>query len=98
MTNAGQLDQIGLTQKSVCAIVVTYFPDQGFAQRIRIAKDQVAALVVVDNSCNRSVGLQLEAIRGSGVHLQRSECWSGCRVELGTRVGEGNWISAGLVA
>ncbi len=67
--NAGRLDRVDPMRTSVCAIVVAYFPDQGFAQRIQIARDQVAALVVIDNSCDSSVGVQLEAIRGSGVHL-----------------------------
>jgi rhamnosyltransferase len=84
--NAGRLDPIGPTQKSVCAIAVTYFPDEGVAQRIRIAKDQVAALVVVDNSCDSSIALQLEAIRGSGVHLIFNEGNAGLAAALNSGI------------
>lgn len=36
--------------ESVCAVVVAYFPDDGFAERLRTLLPQVITLVVVDNT------------------------------------------------
>ena len=37
-------------KNSVCAVVVTYFPDSGFEERLRMILPQVESLVMVDNS------------------------------------------------
>lgn len=38
------------TSESVCAVVVTYFPDSGFIDRLKHVVPQVARIVVVDNT------------------------------------------------
>ncbi len=39
-----------ITVKSVCAVVVAYFPDDGFESRLASIVGQVATLVIVDNT------------------------------------------------
>jgi len=40
------------TIKDVCAVVVTYFPDSNFPERIRKIAEQVGKVIIVDNGSN----------------------------------------------
>lgn len=51
--------------EAVCAVVVTYFPDEGFAERLTSLLPQVDALVVVDNTPAPGCAQQLMALRKS---------------------------------
>ncbi len=40
-----------LKKTNICAIIVTYYPDSGFAERLHALLPQVGDVIVVDNSC-----------------------------------------------
>ena len=49
-TSISTVHSSGVTAEKVCAVVVTYFPDTGLAERLKILLPQVATLIVVDNT------------------------------------------------
>jgi rhamnosyltransferase len=57
--------------QGVCAVVVAYFPDDGFSGRLRIIAPQVDALVVVDNTLGQAGAWQTELTkdRTGRIHL-----------------------------
>lgn len=57
--------------ETVCAVVVAYFPDEGFAQRLKDILPQVGELVVVDNTPGQGCAPQLMGLREGGrrIHL-----------------------------
>lgn len=58
------------SNKRVCAIVVAYYPDQGFGARLESILPQVDALVVVDNTPGGICALQLDSLRENSTQLQ----------------------------
>jgi len=53
----------------VCAVVVAYFPDEGFEERLRTILLQVARLVVVDNTPDAiSLSPEIKAVWGERLH------------------------------
>lgn len=56
------------SMESVCAVVVAYFPDEGFEARLQIILPQVARLVIVDNTPN-TMPLSPEIIAAWGGHI-----------------------------
>lgn len=61
----------GAAAETVCAVVVAYFPDKDFAERLKVLLPQVDALVVVDNTPSAECVPQLMSLRdGEGrIHL-----------------------------
>ncbi len=61
---AGQAAGTALTpgQRDVCAVVVTYHPDDGFEGRIRRVALQVGRVVVVDNGSNETATSRLRQL------------------------------------
>jgi rhamnosyltransferase len=58
------------TSGSVCAIVVTYFPDDAFGVRLRSLLPQVGCVVIVDNTPEESAAGQLKVFGdAANVHL-----------------------------
>jgi rhamnosyltransferase len=57
--------------ETVCAVVVAYFPDEGFAERLQDILPQVGELVVVDNTPRQGCAPQLMVLREGGrrIHL-----------------------------
>lgn len=53
---------------SVCAVVVAYFPDEGFEARLQTILPQVAKLVIVDNTPD-AISLSPDMIAAWGEHL-----------------------------
>lgn len=56
---------------SVCAVVVAYFPDGGFEQRIQALLPQVETLIVVDNTPDESNSARLDVLKksSSAIHI-----------------------------
>ncbi len=73
--------------KTVCAIVVTYHPDSGFADRMERVAKQVGQIVIVDN---RSQGESVERIQEVAerlrIHLISNACNEGIARALNTGV------------
>jgi rhamnosyltransferase len=82
VTHTAQFDVDAPTRKGVCAIVVTYFPDARFAERIKVAKEQVDMLVVIDNSGNNSPLHQFKELSDDRVHLIFNEFNTGLAAAL----------------
>lgn len=57
------------TTNSICAVVVAYFPDQGFEERLQTLLPQVEALVVVDNTPGGCCTLQLKTLVSREKHV-----------------------------
>lgn len=56
--------------EAVCAVVVAYFPDEGFSDRLQVVLSQVGALVVVDNTPRQAGGRRPLLRGGEGrIHL-----------------------------
>src|SRR5579864_8232422 len=56
--------------KTVCAVVVTYYPDSGFADRMEMVAKQVGQIVIVDNrSQGESVGRIQEVVNRLGLNF-----------------------------
>jgi rhamnosyltransferase len=73
------------TSDSVCAIVVTYFPDKEFNERLQKLLPQVAEVVVVDNTPEESATPDLKNIlqnNAVGVHLIKNRINAGISAAL----------------
>jgi rhamnosyltransferase len=56
--------------ETICAVVVTYYPDSGFADRMERVAKQVGQIVIVDNrSQGESLGRIQEVVERLGIHL-----------------------------
>lgn len=56
---------MNFSNDDVCAVVVTYFPGSGFAERLGIISKQVKQVIIVDNSSNVAVSQNLDiALQG----------------------------------
>ena len=56
--------------ETICAVVVTYYPDLGFADRMERVAKQVGQIVIVDNrSLGESVGRIQGVVERLGIHL-----------------------------
>jgi rhamnosyltransferase len=61
------------SKENICAILVTYFPDQGLCDRLQRTKLQVAHIVIVDNASDRETFGHLQvALLLPGVDLIRN--------------------------
>jgi glycosyltransferase involved in cell wall biosynthesis len=49
----------------VCAVVITYFPDAGFPERLEKIAAQVSRVIVVDNGTTGQSGMNLEKALGA---------------------------------
>ncbi len=54
------------TSDKVCAVVITYFPDADFPERLAKIAAQVSRVIVVDNGTTGESGLHLETALGVG--------------------------------
>jgi len=60
-------DTAPLTLDPVCAVIVTYFPDPAFSERLRQLLPQVAEAVIIDNTPQNSIApCLLAAVQGMG--------------------------------
>jgi rhamnosyltransferase len=57
------------SRENICAIVVTYFPDAQFVARLDRIQQQVAQVIVVDNTDNPGPGIFPEVTGPSGVEV-----------------------------
>lgn len=69
MADRDQLHGTAPGQQGVCAIVVTYFPDDRFIDRLRMVTEQVDMLVVVDNSGDSAVTHEVQELGGDRIQL-----------------------------
>jgi rhamnosyltransferase len=60
------------SRENICAIVVTYFPDAQFIARLDRIHQQVARIIVVDNTGNPGSGIFLEVANRSGIEVIRN--------------------------
>jgi len=83
MSEPQQERAIAEAPDSVCAIVVAYFPDRQFDERIRGLLPQVAKVVVVDNTPEESATSLQEILRDTAqVHLIENRFNAGISVAL----------------
>lgn len=69
-SKAAQPALLAPTAKSICVVVVAFFPDQAFVERLRGLLPQVGALVVVDNTPEESCVQQMRLLVEEGrVHV-----------------------------
>ena len=54
----------------MCAVVVAYHPDSGFAERVTRIGEEVAAVLVVDNGSNTEAVAELCAIQRAGEFVE----------------------------
>jgi rhamnosyltransferase len=55
---------------TICAIVVTYYPDSGFADRMERVAKQVSQIVIVDNRSEGESARRIqEVVQRFGIHL-----------------------------
>jgi rhamnosyltransferase len=73
---------------SVCAVVVTYFPDQGFDERICTLLPQVGMLVIVDNTPDDKRICNLKKIYGNDARI--------CVIENSENLGIATALNQGL--
>ena len=52
--------------RGICAVVVTFHPDAGFAERLRRIEDQVGGVIVVDNASSEEARGRLTRLRDAG--------------------------------
>lgn len=78
------LPTTGMSPEAVCAVVVAYFPDEGFAERLQNILPQVDAVVVVDNTPTSGCGQRLMKLTRSagGIHLIENHRNAGIAVAL----------------
>ena len=66
----------GKSTEQVCAVVITFFPDAGFPERLEKIASQVSRVIVVDNGTTGQSGVNLERAleaRGSAACICNSE-------------------------
>ena len=74
---------IAPAKENICAVVVTYFPDAGFAERLAQIRGRVDRVVVVDNGSDaESYRYVLAATSGPGVCLLRNQANLGIAAAL----------------
>ncbi len=64
-----QLDRTAPARQDICAIVVTYFPDDRFVDRIKLVTEQVDMVVVVDNSGDSQITSRLQELGSDRIHM-----------------------------
>ncbi|HLH05641.1 MAG TPA: glycosyltransferase [Terriglobales bacterium] len=64
-----QPEQAAISKKDVCAILVTYFPDDDFCARLSAVQSQVSRIVIVDNSASDQVAVRLQQLCAHSVVL-----------------------------
>jgi len=55
----------GKSSEQVCAVVITFFPDSGFSDRLEKIAAQVSRMIVVDNGTTGESGVSLERALGA---------------------------------
>jgi len=73
-------------QESICAIVVTYHPDQGLPERIERISKQVGKVVIVDNNSNET---SLAMIRNTALNFQIHLILNNKNVGVATALNQG---------
>jgi rhamnosyltransferase len=63
---------IAPSRGNICAIVVTYFPDAQFVARLDRIQQQVAQVIVIDNTDNPAPGIFPEVTGRSGIEVIRN--------------------------
>jgi glycosyltransferase involved in cell wall biosynthesis len=58
-----------LNSSEICCIVVTYNPDEALEQLLKIIKNQVDQIIIVDNFSNINFDLEIRNIK-MPVHLK----------------------------
>jgi len=72
-----------VSNDKTCAIIVTYFPDGEFPQRLRMIAAQVAAVIVVDNSADAGISSWLHELSRQGhTSLIENDCNRGIATAL----------------
>ena len=86
--SGSSLVRSGVNEVPVCAVVVAFFPDDGFEDRLLQIEPQVEALLIVDNTPNGCGLPRLTRLLGLGGHV-----WT---VENGSNAGVGRALNQGL--
>lgn len=60
------------SKENICAIVVTYFPDQGLYDRVTRTKAQVAHVVIVDNASDEDTFKRVQGLCEPGIDVIRN--------------------------
>jgi rhamnosyltransferase len=63
----------GPTTENICAIVVTYFPDAHFVERLARIQNQVGKTVIIDNTGGADVCAPLQAVHHTDIEIIRNE-------------------------
>lgn len=64
---------LGLSKENICAVVVTYFPDLHFPERLDRIRDQVVKTIIVDNTDSTDAIPALKAIHGTDIEIIRNK-------------------------
>lgn len=64
--NVSSLSECSPEHGRVCAVVVAYHPDSGIGDRIRRIREEIAAVLVVDNGSNANAVAELSAMQRAG--------------------------------
>jgi len=70
---SGEKDFLAPKKEQICAILVTYFPDTHFVERLERIRGQVAEIIVVDNTTDPACGVSTLALRSSIELIQNRE-------------------------
>jgi rhamnosyltransferase len=60
---------VGPTKENICAILVTYYPDALFAQRLERIRDQVGRILIVDNTADAKCGLASQLVSDDALNV-----------------------------
>jgi rhamnosyltransferase len=70
---SGERDFLGPKKEKICAILVTYFPDTQFAERLERIRKQVGGIIIVDNTTDPTCGVSSLGLRSSVEVIQNRE-------------------------
>jgi len=64
---------VGPKRENICAILVTYFPDALFGERLDRIRDQVNKVVLVDNTADTKPSSLLQQLSSTNIEIIRNE-------------------------
>lgn len=90
MTLSAQLHATHLLPQpeNVCAVVVTYHPDEGILDRLTRIAGQVHSVVVVDNGSNPAA---VERLKSAGLPRNVTVLWNNENLGIATALNQGAW-------
>jgi rhamnosyltransferase len=70
---SGESYFLGPKKEKICAILVTYFPDTHFVERLERIREQVGKIIIVDNTTDPACGVSSLALLSSVEIIQNRE-------------------------